>query len=270
MRETLLQLQPEIDISGAAKYTISAVSHGQDHLIESLLADLYLFIPHETKDSLTVIVTHNRLPFQQINLACRQISLRSIVNEVPRGFASNHNAAFAYCDTEWFGVLNPDIRLQGDVFSRLIAQAGPKDAVLAPALLDPRTGGIAPNRGLLTPWEILRRRLPGWRPADDPAWLPGAFLLIRAQAFREVGGFDERYFLYAEDFDLCARLRLAGWMLRYVPEVQVIHAAQRSSHVRWRYLLWHVQSLLRLWTSRAFWQYRALLRREARAAHRPR
>jgi len=247
---------------------MSVVSHGQAEMVNQLLADLLdvdrgkhgcLVVTDNTGNDAELIVPRE---------FCDCIEL--VRNSVPKSFASNHNAAFAYCDTEWFAVLNPDIRLQGDVFSRLIAQAGPKDAVLAPALLDPRTGGIAPNRGLLTPWEILRRRLPGWRPADDPAWLPGAFLLIRAQAFREVGGFDERYFLYAEDFDLCARLRLAGWTLRYVPEVQVIHAAQRSSHVRWRYLLWHVQSLLRLWTSRAFWQYRALLRREARAAHRPR
>ncbi|OYV35995.1 MAG: glycosyl transferase, partial [Thiomonas sp. 20-64-5] len=45
---------------------------------------------------------------------------------------------------------------------------------------------------------------------------------------------------------------------------QVSHAAQRSSHVRWRYLRWHVASLLRLWTSGAFWRYSALLRKEAR------
>jgi GT2 family glycosyltransferase len=239
-------------------------------MLRDLLEDLSQISFCRTRTVNRVVVMHN---LQQPDWHCpAELNgcCRSIENHHPKGFAANHNTAFAGCDTEWFAVVNPDIRLNGDVFSALISHAKPHDAVLAPALIEPGKGAPANNRGLLTLPEIIRRRLPGWRPADDPAWLPGAFLLIRAQAFREVGGFDERYFLYAEDFDLCARLRLAGWALRYVPEVQVIHAAQRSSHVRWRYLLWHVHSLLRLWTSRAFWQYRALLRREARAAHRPR
>lgn len=245
-------------------YTVSVVSHGQGRLLRQLVDDLGRFAIHGID---RLVITHNRPEGRQVT--CPDVYRGRFVeleNLQPRGFGANHNAAFDYCATPWFAVLNPDIRLSSDVFSRLIAQASADDAVLAPALLDPDTGEAASNRGLLTPWEVLRRRLPGWKPAGAPAWLPGAFLLIRAEAFRQIGGFDERYFLYAEDFDLCARLRLAGWKLRYVPEVQVIHAAQRSSHVRWRYLRWHLQSLWRLWSGRAFWRYRALLRDEARRA----
>ena len=254
-------------------YTVSVVSHGQGRLLRQFVDDLGRLAIHGID---RLVITHNQPESRQVT--CPNVCWGHCVeldNLQPKGFAANHNAAFAHCTTKWFAVVNPDIRLQSDVFSQLIAQAAPEDVVLAPALLDPHTGKVAPNRGLLTPWEVLRRRLPGWRPADEPTWLPGAFLLIRADAFRRVGGFDERFFLYAEDFDLCARLRLAGGRLRYVPDVKVVHAAQRSSHVRWRYLRWHLQSLLRLWFSGAFWRYRALLRKEARqsrarAAHRPR
>lgn len=243
----------------AAVVTISVISHGQEKLLQELLHDLSL------SDCIhQVVITHN---LRAVDLFCpdvlsgRCLHLR---NPSPKGFGANHNAAFFHCDTEWFAVVNPDIRMAGDVFVQLIAQAAPEDVLLVPALVNPRTGQVAPNRGLLTPWEVVRRRLPGWRPPAEPAWFPGAFLLIRATAFRQVGGFDGRFYLYAEDVDLCARLRLAGGRLRYVPHVQVSHAAQRSSHVRWRYLRWHVASLLRLWTSGAFWRYSALLRKEAR------
>jgi len=243
--------------------TISVVSHGQDTLLQNLLHDL-----SQTNGIAQVWVTHNIRGAQvkcpdSLSVRCYQLR-----NPFPKGFGANHNAAFAHCATEWFAVVNPDIRLAGDVFAQLIAQAMPEDVLLAPALLDPRTGQVAPNRKLPTPWEVIRRRLPGWKPVAEPIWFPGAFLLIRAEAFRQVGGFDERFYLYAEDVDLCARLRLAGGQLRYVPQVQVSHAAQRSSHVRWRYLRWHIMSLLRLWSSRSFWRYRALLRRQARAAFR--
>jgi len=56
------------------------------------------------------------------------------------------------------------------------------------------------------------------------------FLLFRSDAFASVGGFDEGFFMYCEDFDICARLRLAGWPLAFVPQVQVVHAAQQLSH----------------------------------------
>ena len=248
-----------------AEVTVSVISHGQEVLLQRLLGDLAAVEPRRVG---RVVVTHN---LETADRSCPDAlagRCHVVVNPHPKGFGANHNAAFAYCDTDWFAVVNPDIRLPGAVFAQLMAQAAPEDAALAPALVDPHTGEIAPPRGLLTPWEVLRRRLPGWKPAVEPVWLPGAFLLFRAEAFRRSGGFDERYFLYAEDFDICARLRLAGWRLRYVPEVCVEHAAQRSSHVRWRYLRWHVASLLKLWTSRTFWRYRALLRREARAARR--
>ncbi len=246
--------------------TVSVVSHGQEKLTASLLSNFSsLGLDYVSR----IVITHN-LPTSEVGCA-KGPDDRCIatVNAHPQGFGANHNAAFARCNTVWFAVVNPDIHFEEDVFAQLLALAQPQDAVLAPMLIDPQTGQSAPNRGLITPWEILRRRLPGWRAPAEPAWFPGAFLLIRASAFRAIGGFDERFHLYAEDFDLCARLRLAGWRLHAVPQVRVWHAAQRSSHVRWRYLRWHLASLLRLWLSPVFWRYRASLRQQVRDAHDP-
>jgi len=248
----------------AKEITISVVSHGQEGLLVDLLEDLSAITASKACTVRSVVITHNLGATAQGYSQNMDGRFHVIINARPKGFGSNHNAAFAHCDTEWFAVLNPDIRVDPDVFCRLIEQAGPEDGVLAPSLVEPASRALAPRRGLLTPWEILRRRLPRWQPPTHNVWFPGAFLLIRSAAFRQIGGFDERYHLYAEDFDLCARLRLAGWMLRDIPEVRVEHNAQRSSHMQWRYLRWHMTSLLRLWSGSTFWRYRALLRKETK------
>lgn len=60
-------------------------------------------------------------------------------------------------------------------------------------------------------------------------WVSGSCVLMRREAFKEVGGFDERYFLYWEDADLCRRLRKAGWSIRFRPDARVVHIGARSS-----------------------------------------
>lgn len=60
-------------------------------------------------------------------------------------------------------------------------------------------------------------------------WLSGACLLLRASAVKGVGGFDERYFLYWEDADLCKRLRADGFSIDYVPSAEVVHVGGQSS-----------------------------------------
>jgi GT2 family glycosyltransferase len=86
------------------------------------------------------------------------------------------------------------------------------------------------------------------------------FMLIRSEVFAELGGFDERFFMYCEDFDLCARLRLAGWELQVTQDVHVLHEAQRASNTYLRPLAWHLASFAKLWTSPAFWKYRRAVR----------
>jgi N-acetylglucosaminyl-diphospho-decaprenol L-rhamnosyltransferase len=77
-------------------------------------------------------------------------------------------------------------------------------------------------------------------------WLSGACLLLRRGAFDEVGGFDESYFMYAEDVDLCWRLARAGWKAAYVPSAEVTHLQGVSTEAHpYRMILEHHRSLLR-------------------------
>jgi N-acetylglucosaminyl-diphospho-decaprenol L-rhamnosyltransferase len=60
-------------------------------------------------------------------------------------------------------------------------------------------------------------------------WVSGSCVLVQREAFNAIGGFDERYFLYWEDADLCRRLRNAGWSIRFRPEARIVHVGARSS-----------------------------------------
>ena len=181
-----------------------------------------------------------------------------LFNERPRGFGANHNKAFAHCDTGYFCVLNPDVTLRGPaVWEALLAQAGQAGVGLAyPVLLNPDGSRQDSEREAVTPLSLLRRHLLG-RAGRRVDWVSAAFWVVPAPVYRALAGFDERYFMYCEDTDFCLRLRLAGWSLARA-ETAVTHEAARSSRSQWRPLVWHVRSLVRLWSGAVLRRYLAL------------
>jgi N-acetylglucosaminyl-diphospho-decaprenol L-rhamnosyltransferase len=247
-----------------APVTFSIVSHGHGPLLDGLLRQL---AARASLAETRTIVTLNL--GDEVFDASRYPALRLEVvrNAVPKGFGANHNAAFRRCDTAWFAVLNPDLRLTAEEpFTRLLraAEAQRRVGIIAPRVLDANDQAEDSVRANLTPCSLVRRRLLGQRapldaqrPAHQGApffWLAGMCLLINAEALRQVGGFDERFFLYCEDYDLCARMYNAGFAIVLEPEARVIHQAQRDSHRSLKHLRWHVSSLLKVWCSAAFWR----------------
>jgi N-acetylglucosaminyl-diphospho-decaprenol L-rhamnosyltransferase len=239
------------------RVTLSVVSHEQHALVDALISDLAGI---DAPELARVILTQNLPEIPPVTKRPNSPPVEVIRNRVPLGFGMNHNAAFRKCDTEYFAVVNPDIALMGNPFPALITALRAGAGVAAPAVLEPdgRTADTA--RSLITPAELIRRRLPNYLPPEVPRWFAGMFLLFRSDAFSAVGGFDEGFFMYCEDFDICARLRLADWPLAFVPQVQVVHAAQQLSHRSVRHLRWHLSSLARMWSSTNFWRYRGLVR----------
>lgn len=264
-------------MTAAGSCTLSLVSHGHGALIERLLADIDQWSSAELSE---VFVTRN-LANEPIRVPKGlAFPVRLIDSPAPRGFGANHNAALALCRSAWFGVLNPDLWLREDALGPLLAEARPGSALLCPRVLEPDGREADSARELPTTARIAGRvlaRLTARRPsvashadAAPAEWFAGMFMLLRTDALRAVGGFDERYFMYCEDVDLCARLRLAGWALQQVRSVSVVHDARRASRRSPRHLTWHLTSLARLWASPAYREYRALLDAERREGAPPR
>lgn len=186
--------------------------------------------------------------------------LQTIHNVRPVGFGTNHNRALAGATEPFVCVLNPDVELAGrDPFVALVvAAAGPGAGCAYPVQLDVHGRQQDTERELPTPLSLWRRRILG-RCESRVDWVNAACLVMAQPVWQMLGGFDEAYYMYCEDVDLCLRMRLAGLTLVRAP-AQVVHVGQRASHRRWAHLRWHVQSLLRLWCSPVFRQALQLLR----------
>jgi N-acetylglucosaminyl-diphospho-decaprenol L-rhamnosyltransferase len=247
----------------SAPIHLSIVSHLQAVLVSDLLADLARIAPADLKITVLSNVPENP-PTIPGALAGR---LEHLVNETPAGFGANHNAVFRRCIAPYFCVLNPDLRLPKDPFPELLrAFSDERVALAAPAASDSKGVLQDSARRLPTPWKVASKiwsRSAGPDYSIDrgivyPDWVAGFFMLLRSSAFRDLGGFDENYFLYYEDIDLCSRLRLAGWKNAWVPTVKIVHQAQRRSHRDASHLSWHLASIARFFSSPVYRKVRQL------------
>jgi N-acetylglucosaminyl-diphospho-decaprenol L-rhamnosyltransferase len=180
------------------------------------------------------------------------------------GGAANRGASIA--GGEWLVVANPDVEWTPGSLDALLAagRRWERAGALGPMIVSP-DGSLYPSaRALPSLGRGVGHALLGWfwpgnpwtrsyrQEADAPTerttgWLSGSCLLLRRAAFDEVGGFDDGYFMFFEDLDLCERLAAAGWSSVYVPSARVVHEGGHSwrhapdamvrahHHSAWRY-----------------------------------
>jgi hypothetical protein len=180
--------------------------------------------------------------------------VRFVRNERNVGFAAGVNQGVAASTAPLVLIMNPDCRL---VSGAMAALEGELDrhagcAVVGPRILNPDGSVQGSARGdpdmftgLFGRRMLLRRVLPDLSisrrnvvtrdairtgaPSVIVDWVSGACMLVYRKALEKVGGFDERYFLYWEDADLCRRLRGAGYHVRYAPGATAVHRVGQSS-----------------------------------------
>ena len=234
----------------APAITLSIVSHGQNGLVNEFLRDIGRHC-----DYLAALLLTQNIP-DSVALAVSSLGIphEVLVNERPQGFGANHNAAFSRCRTPFFCIANPDIRLGSDPFPALLATlADGGVGAVGPLVRDP--AGLVQDSARHFPTAgALLRKLLGHRPGPDypvergPVvvdWIAGMFMLFPSATYRAMGGFDESYFLYYEDVDLCHRLRRVGKSIVYNPAAEVVHDARRASRRNARHALRHLASATR-------------------------
>jgi len=236
--------------------TLSIVSHGQNALVNQLLMD----IQRHCADRVELVLTENISDATPLATGALSSPVQRIANTQVKGFGANHNAAFAHSKTPYFCVVNPDIKLPADPFPALLQSLSDERVAVAGPLVRSPAGNIEDSARRFPTFAILLKKVfSDKRQPDYPVdrgpqgvdWVGGMFMLFDGAAFRSVGGFDEAYFLYYEDIDLCRRLHGAGKQVIYNPAAEVVHDARRTSHRNPRYLLLHLQSILRILLRRA-------------------
>jgi N-acetylglucosaminyl-diphospho-decaprenol L-rhamnosyltransferase len=231
------------------------------------LTDFLDTLAKATNLDVDVVLADNGSTDGSVQAMAERAEVRLVETGGNVGYGRAANAGVRETTAEFVVVANPDIEWEPGSLDQLLAAARrwPNGASFGPLIHTPE-GDVYPSARALpslgrgighalfgwwwpsNPWTAayrVERRAPVERTAG---WLSGSCLLLRRDAFDEVGGFDPGYFMYFEDLDLGDRLRAAGWHNVYVPSAVVCHtgghatsrdpARMAAEHHRsaWRYL----------------------------------
>ncbi len=223
----------------------------------------------EPKEELEVLVVDNgssdgsremvREEFPQVKL---------ISNDLNRGYAQACNLGMLFTEAPFVMVLNSDVEfLKGHPRDLVrFLKEHPRAGAVGPQLLNSdgtlqfscrNFPSLAVSLGHAFLGDLFPRNpfTRSYHMIDfdhcevaEVDWISGAAMMLRRQAFEEAGGFDEGYFMYVEDVDLCWRLKRTGWKVFYCPEVKIVHhIARASSQQSTRMLFQHHRSMYRFY-----------------------
>jgi N-acetylglucosaminyl-diphospho-decaprenol L-rhamnosyltransferase len=215
--------------------TISIVNHeNRDAVLDSLGA---LTADAERRAEVEIIVVDNASQDGSVEAIRGAFPDVEVIARTHRaGYGGNHNVALRRARGRYVLLLNDDVQADPGAIDALCdhLDAHPDVSVAAPAVRTPQ-GTPEPT---LWPRPSLRVDLRGalhfGRPPMAPAggpigWATGCALMVRRDAVMALGGFDEAFFMYSEEIDLCTRVLDAGHRIVHVPEAAVVHQGQVST-----------------------------------------
>jgi len=221
--------------------------------VATLLADCLqsVFAEGISVNRMRVVVVDNASSDDTIDMVRTRFPMVQLIcNSTNLGFTRANNQAMQQCLEPFVLLLNPDTLVRPGAMRTMLQyiQEHPKVGVVGPKLLygdesSQPSRRRYPTLGMAlaesTPWEwhwpdnklALRYRCADRSDESEQQvdWVTGACMLIRRQALEQVGLFDERFFMYSEELDLCRRINQAGWQVVYLPQAIVIHLEGRSS-----------------------------------------
>ena len=190
------------------------------------------------------------------------------------GYGAGHNAAIAKAMEEgarYHAVLNPDIYWNGKVIEPLARymDENPQTGMTVPKVLYPDGGLQYVCKLIPTPYDLIANRfLPkklvrnrlrrfrleatGYDSIMNVPYMHGCFFLLRIDALRDVGGFDERFFMYPEDIDLTRRLH-EKWDTIFYPHLSIYHAHAAESRKSMRMLRIHISNMIKYFNKWGWW-----------------
>ncbi|EKT56062.1 glycosyl transferase family protein [Providencia burhodogranariea DSM 19968] len=213
----------------------------------------------------TVVLKDNK-PQRELQEYCAKSGIHYLVDQ-PMGFGANNNCVFNWCqkelgmrDEDRFLVLNPDVIIEPSVLAALLLHAELHAyPLVAINLFNDRDFTLYDNGIRRFPTIsnfaisfLLQKNNTNYDKSKitqdtEVEWAAGSFLLFTAKYYRELGGFDTRYYMYCEDLDICWRARRKLKVnVVYLPQFKALHLAQmRSRSLFSKHFIWHATSALR-------------------------
>jgi hypothetical protein len=175
--------------------------------------------------------------------------VKLIASDENLGYTRGNNVGLRAATGRYFLILNPDTEVVGDALAQMVAHmdAHPKAGVLGPQLryangtiqstcrrFPTLATGFLESTWLqpLAPRSMLDRYYARDLLEDaisEVDWVVGAAMLVRREAYEQVGGLDEGFFMYSEELDWCRRMKATGWQVVYFPPARIIHHEAKSS-----------------------------------------
>lgn len=222
----------------SATITAVVVAHGGAEELGPTLDALR----RQTRALQEIIVVDNHPEQPVVAVLSTTEDLTVIANPANTGYGGGNALGAACAASDYLLFVNPDAQAAPDLCAQLAHELDQDDAVAisgAQILLpDGRcNAGENPLHFTGLSWSGRFGELAEHGQARDALAVSGACLMVRAAAFRELGGFTIPYFLYCEDTDLCWRARLRGWRVRFVPRATVVHQYEfNRGRAKWRHL----------------------------------
>lgn len=248
--------QPEPG-SFAPVYDAVIVNYQSTDLLLKLLADFEKSVTPPTK----IIVVDNNSTDEPERIRRYFPKTYLLSNEDNFGFARAANQGWRLGESPIVLFINPDARLMRKGLDRILHYLvkNPQVGAVGPCILDEDGSIQGSARGFHNFWtlfagrkgpltklfpgsKIVRRDVPimandGMTPMEVD-WVSGACVFVKRQALEQVGGFDQRYFMYFEDTDLCRGLKAHGWQTHYFPGYRLLHRVGQSSKKKPLQTLW--------------------------------
>ncbi len=241
--------------------SIAIVAYKDNGDVEKAIASIAAYTPKDLSKVL-YIIDNSANETGLSDLQARFDFVKYICTGRNLGFGAGHNYVLDILDSKYHAIVNPDIVLKNDVFSPLMAFMDAREDVkmTIPKLVDESGEIIKAYRRELTVFDMFIRMFlkKGFKKRRDrhtmqdmdyskPFKVPfaqGSFLVIDTALFKKLRGFDERFFLYMEDADLCKRVNKEG-LIFYVPEGVALHKWEKGSHKEGKLFKLHVSSMLK-------------------------
>ena len=239
--------------------SVSIVAYNDEEDVKNAVESILRWTPDFI--SMTIYIVDNSTKENTLKELEKKSNVVYISTGKNLGFGGGHNVIIDKLDSKYHAIVNPDILLKEDAFSKIVSFMDETNCgMCVPRITDEEGNLLKVYRREVTVFDMfIRMFIKGGlkkrrayhtmqdmdysKPFNVP-FAQGSFLVIKTDLFKKLKGFDERFFLYMEDADLCKRVNNVSNLL-YFPGTSVIHKWEKGSHKNLALFKLHVSSMVK-------------------------